>query len=78
MATNQALLALAIVGLSERGVTRLRSFLQEIADDRCSVVNWLTLRLLLLTWIAMTLTGPCFGRKTRILRPSFCPGKDRK
>lgn|GEM_PF-3372050 len=39
MATNQALLALAIVGLSERGVTRLRSFLQEIADDRCSVVE---------------------------------------
>jgi hypothetical protein len=39
MATNQPLLALAIVGLSERGVTRLRSFLQEVADDRCSVVD---------------------------------------
>jgi len=39
LSAKAELLALAIVGLNERAMQRLSSFLQEIADDQCSIVD---------------------------------------
>ncbi len=39
MTAKKKLLDLAIAGLSERAMQRLQSFLQEIADDQCSIVE---------------------------------------